>query len=526
LLAQFESSLYLTPMRIGVIGGGISGVAAASVLQRDGHEVIVYERDEVPGGVWAKTYPKVALQNTAPQYHISDFPWPFEPDLHPTAEQIRRYLDLAIAHFDIDIRLGHEVTQLAERPDQRGWTLTGHHGDGSFTEELDFVLVAVGQYTQPKIDAELPGREQFVGEVVTEREITTPTVFAGKRVAVVGMGKSALDIAMLATEHGATSVDQVFRTARWLLPEHIFGLVHFTHAMFSRVGSVMMTSWAQPTRAEAVLHTRLRPLIDTFWATLGRGMWHQQASVGVPRGAAARARVRRLRPAHPFIQDMRSAAALVPRGYFRAVADGGLEPVHADLLGFSPQGVRVRDVESQQERELACDLVVLSLGSSTPVFPFMPAHYRAMLEGEPDGVQLYRHLIHPRIPRLAFTGYNHGFLHIPMVEVGALWIAAWIAGELELPTVAEMEVTIDRIRAWKRAHVTFEPSRACAVSTRHHQYLDILLQDLELSPYRKSNLFAEAVLRYGAADYAGLLMEHQRRRASGPVRLRTVALDS
>ena len=57
-----------------------------------------YERAESPGGVWAKTYPSVTLQNTAPQYHISDFPWPFEPDLHPTAEQIRRYIDLAIAH--------------------------------------------------------------------------------------------------------------------------------------------------------------------------------------------------------------------------------------------------------------------------------------------------------------------------------------------------------------------------------------------------------------------------------------------
>jgi hypothetical protein len=74
--------------------------------------------------------------------------------------------------------------------------------------------------------------------------------------------------------------------------------------------------------------------------------------------------------------------------------------------------------------------------------------------------------------------------------------------------------------------VTFEPSRGCVAATRHQQYLDVLLQDLGLSPYRKRNPVAEALLRYGASDYAGVLADHQRRRASGTVRLRPVALDS
>lgn len=513
-------------MRIAVIGAGISGVAAAAVLQRDGHEVVVYERGQSPGGVWANTYPKVTLQNTAPQYHISDFPWPFEPELHPTAEQIRRYIAAAIEHFDVDVRLGHEVTSLEERPNQQGWAVTGAHGGEAFTHEHDFVLVAVGQYTQPKAEVELPGRERFAGQVVTERDIHSPSRFAGKRVVVVGFGKSAVDIAKLASEGGAASVTHLFRTPRWLLPVYLLGFVHASHAMFTRAGSVMMTSWAQPTRAETILHERLSPVVEGFWGTMSKVFWLQARSAGLGRGAPAVERLRRLRPEHPMLLDMRSAAALAPKGYFRAVAAGEIEPVHAELLGFSERGVRLRDAQTETERELACDVVVLSLGSRCPVFPFMPSKYRALLEGEPDGVQLYRHLIHPRIPRMAFTGYNHGFLHIPMVEVGALWIAALLAGELELPSVAEMEATIERVRAWKRANVTFEPSRACAVSTRHQQYLDIMMQDLGLSPYRKPNPIAEVFLRYGASDYAGLIEQHQRRRAEGPVRLRPVARDS
>ena len=111
-------------------------------------------------------------------------------------------------------------------------------------------------------------------------------------------------------------------------------------------------------------------------------------------------------------------------------------------------------------------------------------------------------------------------------KIGALWLSAMLAGELELPAPAQMEATIERVRAWKRAHVNFEPSRSSAVSTRHQQYLDIMMGDLGLSAYRKSNPFAELLSRYGASDYAGLIEEHQRRRARGPVHLRPLPLDS
>ena len=99
---------------IAIIGSGISGIAAAAVLQREGHAVTLYERESEPGGVWARTYPGVTLQNIAPHYHISDFPWPFAPDLHPTAAQIRRYLHAAIEHFGLAPQCGCEIVELVE----------------------------------------------------------------------------------------------------------------------------------------------------------------------------------------------------------------------------------------------------------------------------------------------------------------------------------------------------------------------------------------------------------------------------
>jgi dimethylaniline monooxygenase (N-oxide forming) len=520
-------------MRIAVIGSGISGIAAASVLQRERHEVVLFEREAEAGGVWAHTYPGVTLQNTASHYHISDFPWPFTPDLHPTAEQISRYLLAAIEFFELDVRLEHEIVELEELTEEAGWRLHGRNPTGEFADEFDFVLLAVGQYTQPKSDAwrDLPGHAQFSGRIVDERSIDDDAVFAGKRVTVVGFGKTAVDMAVTAATAGASSVHHVFRSPRWLIPLYIFG-VHMSYVLFARYGSVIIPSWVYPTAAERFLHERLTWLVRVFWRSLAGIIWMQHVRDAKPPDRSARERIERLRPRHGVVQDLRSAAAVAPTTYFRLVAEGKIEPVHAKLIGFDDAGPRLQAVADESAQpsspaHLDADIVVLALGSSSPVFPYLPQRYRDLLEREDDGPQLYRHLLDPRIPRLAFAGYNHGFLHVPSVEVASLWLSAMLRGELELPSTESMLATIERVRAWKRTHIAFEPARSCGVSTRYHQYLDVMLGDLELSPYRKSNWLAEVFIRYTAADYAGLIDELERRRATeGPLTLRPLPLDT
>jgi glycine/D-amino acid oxidase-like deaminating enzyme len=510
---------------IAIIGSGISGIAAAAVLQREGHAVTLYERESEPGGVWARTYPGVTLQNIAPHYHISDFPWPFAPDLHPTAAQIRRYLHAAIEHFGLAVQCGCEIVELVEAAP--GWLVRGRGPQGPFEQRFDAVLVAVGHYTQPKSAAwqSLPGRALHDG-IVDESAIAGPERFAGKTVAVVGLGKTALDLASLAAESGATLVHHVFRTPRWLLPLRLFG-VHMSHALFPRFGSIMMTSWVHPTAPERALH-RVGFAVRGFWSLLAKLVWSQHLRDAGPLDADARARVERLHPEHELLLDMRSAAAIAPPSYFRHVAAGRIVPQRAELVGFTSTGLRVRGVagaDADREHELAAELIVLALGSGSPTFPFLPPHHRELLERESDGPQLYRHVLDPRIPALAFAGFNHGFMHVPSVEVAALWWSCILRGELELPREADMLATIERVRAWKRERVHFEPTRSCSTSTRFQQYLDLLLLELAFSPYRKSNPLAELFAQYGASDYAGLVDALAQRRSGGPLQLRCLPLD-
>ncbi len=58
--------------------------------------------------------------------------------------------------------------------------------------------------------------------------------------------------------------------------------------------------------------------------------------------------------------------------------------------------------------------------------------------------------------------------------------------------------------------MAFEPTRAYLILTRFQQYIDTLMLDLGLSPYRKlPNIFAEVACRYESADYANIVKEYE-----------------
>ena len=503
-------------MRIAVIGAGISGIAAASVLKKNGFEAVVLEKSTKIGGVWSTAYPGVNLQNIYTQYRLSDFDWSFKPELHPTGEEVMKYLTEAVETKKLDVRLGHEILELNDYKDR--WDVRYRNRDGEKTETFDYVILAIGQYTNGKNYLQFPGQETFQGKIISERELESLETFKDRRVVVVGYGKSALDMASLAAERSA-QVHHVFRTPSWLIPEWILG-AHFTYALFTRFGNVMMTSWAQPTAMERFLHNKLKFVISGFWDFIQSIVLFQMNKYG--KDQAAKERLKIIKPKHKILMDFRSSGALGPENYYPLVAGGKILPYHTEIECFNPDSVQLKD-----GRVIPCDLVVISTGYLTPVFPFMPEKYRAMLEAEKDGVQLYRHLIHPRIPRLAFAGYNHGYMHVPAVEIGTQWLCAMLHNQIQLPSAEEMERSIEKVRAWKRENIKFENARSCAVSTRFQQYIDILLMELGISPYRKlPNIFAEMFSRYEATDYKGVYTEYKKSREKNPALLRTLPLDT
>jgi len=339
-------------------------------------------------------------------------------------------------------------------------------------------------------------------------------------VLVAGFGKSALDMATFAVDH-ASEVHHLFRTPRWMVPFRILG-VHYSRLLFCRMGTFLMPSWVQPNATEAFIHRKLGFLVRGNWRLVQSIVRLQKYLLGLGKSAAVKRRLASLTPKHDIVSDFRSASAMQPQMYLKHIAKERLLPHQGELQAFTKSGVVLEDGNN-----IDCDLVVLSLGSGSPTFPFLPGKYRALLESESDGVQLYRHLLHPEVPRIAFAGFNHGFMHVPAVEIGMLWLSAVLSGDLTLPESDEMKQSMEKVQQWKRDYVNFEPSRSCAVNTRFQQYLDVLLKDLGLNPYRKMpNILAELFSQYGPEDYVDIFEEYRAGRAQRPETLRTLALDT
>src|SRR3954447_20002745 len=113
-------------MRIGIIGAGFAGLAAAKVLTEFGHEVMVFDRTPDVGGVWSRTrrYPGLTTQNDKRTYAFADFPMPRQYSQWPTGAQVQAYLERYVQVFALEplLRLSTEVTRAVQGPDD-SWTL-------------------------------------------------------------------------------------------------------------------------------------------------------------------------------------------------------------------------------------------------------------------------------------------------------------------------------------------------------------------------------------------------------------------
>ena len=100
--------------RIGIIGGGISGIAAAKQLSS--YNPIVFEATDSIGGVWKHcSYNSTKLQSLRRDYEFSDYPWPERNNSSfPSHIQILEYLHSYATNFDLlkFVRFNSKVVEL------------------------------------------------------------------------------------------------------------------------------------------------------------------------------------------------------------------------------------------------------------------------------------------------------------------------------------------------------------------------------------------------------------------------------
>src|SRR5271165_524351 len=218
---------------VAIIGGGFSGVGAAVLLVRAGYpDVTIFERGERLGGVWAhNTYPGAACDVPSHLYEFSFEPNPRWSRRYAPQAEIQQYIEaVARRHGVLDrARTGTEVTR-AQWDEQRAkWEL--QTSAGSF--EADILLAACGQLSIPKEPA-ISGLDRFPGPAFHTAEWNHDVELAGKRVAVIGTGCSAIQ-AVPAIQPVAEQIDVYQRSPGWTMPKMDFEYSKRARRLFERL---------------------------------------------------------------------------------------------------------------------------------------------------------------------------------------------------------------------------------------------------------------------------------------------------
>ena len=169
------------------------------------------------GGVWrANTYPGAACDVPSHLYSFSFAPGHSWSRRYAPQAEILAYLEDCVAEFGLapHLRLRVEATEASFDAESGRWTVVTADGE---RHEFDFLVTACGQLSCPEIPA-IPGTEDFEGPVFHSAEWDHEVELAGKRVAVIGTGASAIQF-VPAIADVAESLAIYQRSAPWVLPK-------------------------------------------------------------------------------------------------------------------------------------------------------------------------------------------------------------------------------------------------------------------------------------------------------------------
>jgi cation diffusion facilitator CzcD-associated flavoprotein CzcO len=203
---------------IAIIGTGFGGIATAIRLRRAGFDdFVLLDRAGEIGGVWRDNdYPGAAVDVQCQLYSFSFAPNPNWRNFYAKQPEIFTYLREVTERFGLrdHLVLDCAVQRLDWDGAEQLWRLHTAHGERT----ANHVVVATGALADPMIPA-LPGLDRFAGATFHSARWDHDFDLAGKRVAVIGTGASAVQF-IPAIQRTVAHMTVFQRTPAWVIPRH------------------------------------------------------------------------------------------------------------------------------------------------------------------------------------------------------------------------------------------------------------------------------------------------------------------
>ncbi|WP_225724830.1 MULTISPECIES: NAD(P)/FAD-dependent oxidoreductase [unclassified Nocardia] len=390
--------------RVAVIGAGPSGITTAKRLRDHGIPFDCFEASDEVGGNWyfknpngmSACYQSLHIDTSKWRLAFEDYPAPASWPDFPHHSQLFRYFRDYVDHFGLRDRILFNTKVVhAERGPGGGWLV--RTADGT-SRDYDTLIVANGHHWDPRIP-DYPG--EFDGVLLHSHAYNDPfdpVDMRGKRIVVVGMGNSGLDIASeLSQRFVAAKLTVSARRGVWVLPKYVNG----------RVGDKQSVPQWIPRRVALRLKQRF---VRKF-----RG---EMEFYGLPK------------PDHrPFEAHPSASEEFLHRA---GCGDIAFKPAISAL-----EGPLVRFADGSTEE---VDVIVCATGYRIS-FPFFTDPN--LLPDNENRFPLFKHMVKPGYPDLFFMGLAQPLpTLVNFAEQQSKFVAAYLTGKYRLPTDAEMTAAI------------------------------------------------------------------------------------
>lgn len=413
-------------MRACIVGAGSSGIAVVKALADAKVDFDCFEKSDRVGGNWvfgnkngmSSAYEGLYINTSRDRMQYADYPMPRSFPDFPHHTHIAKYFDAYVDHFDIRKRITFETGVTKVWCEHETWHVEtergGHH-------QYDAVIVANGHHWDAAWpDPPYPGT--FDGLQIHAHDYKSKDILRGKRVVVVGMGNSAMDIACEASEVGARAMLSARRGVH-IVPKYVFG------RPLDQIFTTARVPWSIRQKLGEAIHKLAVGDMERY---------------GLPKPD------HRIGDAHPTISgrilDRLSHGAITPK------------PGIASL-----DGTRVRFTDGSEED---ADIVVWCTGYKV-TFPFFDPSFVVATDND---LPLFMRVFHPDRQGLAFAGLLQPLGAImPLAEAQGKWLARWLTGKYVLPPDAEMRAAMKRERDTMFAR--YVPSKRHTMQVDYDDYL-------------------------------------------------------
>jgi cation diffusion facilitator CzcD-associated flavoprotein CzcO len=383
-----------------IIGAGFSGIGAAIALLQAGHtDMVVLERADDVGGTWRdNTYPGCRCDVQSNLYSYSFAPKPDWSETYPSQPELWDYLrDVATRHgVHRYLRFGHEVSQARWDTTSRTWRVTTSRGEFG----ARYLIAGVGALVEPSLP-DIPGIESFQGKIMHSARWDGGWQPAGRRVAVVGTGASAIQI-VPSIQPEVEHLTLFQRTAAFVVPHNNRPVAAHTRMLYRAVpaaqrGSRLLIYWMREFLAIGFIkNPKILKRAEAVWRR------HMEAAVKDP--------VMRDQLTPDY--DMGCKRVLPSNDFYPALAKPNVTLVTEKIIEFRPHAVVTAD-----GLEHPVDTVILATGfhvTDNPMFGKVVGIGGRTL-GDAFG-ETYLGTVVPGFPNyFQLTGANTGLGHSSMV---------------------------------------------------------------------------------------------------------------